>query len=148
MHHTYTVREGLIDLNLFILIIFISYFFVSAVSYSYLYKKKYLISYHLGMNIAMTSSGVMGIAVGTLLGYSFPGHYSLITIVATIIAIVIGAIFGALVDYQTLLSGVSSGLMAGIMGPMIGVIADLSLVTFCTILVYASYCLLCFSIRS
>ncbi len=100
------------------------------------------------MNIAMTSGGVMGIAVGTLLGYSFPGHYSLITIVATIIAIVIGAIFGALVDYQTLLSGVSSGLMAGIMGPMIGVIADLSLVTFCTILVYASYCLLCFSIRS
>lgn len=109
---------------------------------------KYLISYHFGMNIAMTSSGVMGIAVGTLLGYAFPAHYSLITIITTLIAILIGAIFGALVDYQTLLSGVSSGLMAGIMGPMIGVVADLTLVMFCTLLVYAMFGLLCFSIRS
>lgn len=100
------------------------------------------------MNIAMTTSGVMGIAIGTVLGFAFPAHYTLITICTTVLAIGIGAIFGALVDYQTLLSGVSSGIMAGIMGPMIGVVADYGLVAFCTILVYASFSLLCFSIRS
>lgn len=100
------------------------------------------------MNIAMTSSGVMGIAVGTVLGYEFPAHYTVITIVTTLLAIIIGAIFGALVDYQTLLSGVSSGLMAGIMGPMIGVVADLGLIAFCTILVYIMFGLLFYSIRS
>ena len=100
------------------------------------------------MNIAMTTSGVMGIAIGTVLGFAFPAHYTLITICTTVLAILIGAIFGALVDYQTLLSGVSSGIMAGIMGPMIGVVADFGLIAFCTILVYASFALLCFSIRS
>ncbi|HWL11884.1 MAG TPA: hypothetical protein VNQ57_02760 [Ureibacillus sp.] len=96
----------------------------------------------------MTSSGVMGIAIGTLLGYAFPAHYTLITIIATLLAILVGAFFGALVDYQTLLTGVSSGLMAGFMGPMIGVVADFSLVMFCTLLVYVIFGLLCFSVRS
>ncbi|MDN4492799.1 hypothetical protein [Ureibacillus aquaedulcis] len=135
-------------MSLLILFVLISYLFVCSFTYLYLKKLRYLISYHLGMNLAMTSSGVMGIAVGTLLGYAFPSHYSLITIVATLLAMVIGAIFGALVDYQTLLTGVSSGLMAGIMGPMIGVVADLTLVTFCSLLVYAMFGLMCFSIRS
>lgn len=135
-------------MNILIFIILLSYLLVCSISYTFLKKIKYLISYHLGMNIAMTSSGVMGIAVGTLLGYAFPAHYSAITIVTTTLAIIIGAIFGALVDYQTLLTGVSSGLMAGIMGPMIGVVANLPLVTFCTILVYVMFALLCFSVRS
>jgi len=100
------------------------------------------------MNIAMTSSGIMGIAVGTILVYGFPGNYAFITIITTILAILVGVIFGALVDYQTLLSGVSSGIMSGLMGPMIGMAADLPLVAFCTILVYASFALLCFSVRS
>lgn len=135
-------------MSLLVFFTLISYFFVCLVSYLYLRKTKYLISYHLGMNLAMTSSGVMGIAVGTLLGYAFPAHYALMTILATLLAMGVGAVFGALVDYQTLLSGVSGGLMAGIMGPMIGVIADLSLVTFCSLLVYFMFGLLCFSIRS
>ena len=135
-------------MSLLILFVLISYLFVCIFSYQYLKKLKYLISYHLGMNLAMSSSGVMGIAVGTLLGYAFPSHYSLITIIATILAMIIGGIFGALVDYQTLLSGVSSGLMSGIMGPMIGVVADLTLVTFCSLLLYAMFGLLCFSVRS
>ena len=96
----------------------------------------------------MTSSGIMGIAVGTILVYGFPGHYTLNTIVSTIVAIFIGVVFGALVDYQTLLSGISSGIMSGLMGPMIGMAADLPLVAFCTVLVYASFALLCFSVRS
>lgn len=135
-------------MSLLILFILISFLFVCLVSYSFFRKMKYLISYHLGMNIAMTSSGVMGIAIGTLLGYAFPAHYTLITIIATLLAILVGAFFGALVDYQTLLTGVSSGLMAGFMGPMIGVVADFSLVMFCTLLVYVIFGLLCFSVRS
>ena len=128
--------------------ILVSYLIVCVTTYSFLYKLKSLISYHLGMNIAMTTSGVMGISIGTVLGFGFPAHYTLITILTTVLAILIGAIFGALVDYQTLLSGVSSGIMAGIMGPMIGVMADFGLVAFCTILVYVSFGFLCFSIRS
>ena len=90
-------------MSLFIILILLSYFLVCAVSYLFLRKIRYQISYHLGMNVAMTSSGIMGIAVGTLLVYGFPGHYALITIISTIVAILIGVIFGALVDYQTLL---------------------------------------------
>ncbi|WP_235801811.1 hypothetical protein [Ureibacillus manganicus] len=135
-------------MSVFIILILLSYFLVCAVSYLFLRKIRYQISYHLGMNVAMTSSGIMGIAVGTILVYGFPGHYTLITIVSTIVAIFIGVVFGALVDYQTLLSGISSGIMSGLMGPMIGMAADLPLVAFCTVLVYASFALLCFSVRS
>ncbi|MFY3790854.1 hypothetical protein ACOQFO_03955 [Ureibacillus sp. MALMAid1270] len=135
-------------LRIFIILILLSYVLVCVVSYMYLRKIRYQISYHLGMNVAMTSSGIIGISVGTLLVYGFPGHYSMITIFTTILAILIGVIFGALVDYQTLLSGVSGGIMSGLMGPMIGMAADLSLVAFCTLLVYVSFALLCFSVRS
>ncbi|KMY43264.1 hypothetical protein AC622_02500 [Bacillus sp. FJAT-27916] len=135
-------------MSLLIILITASYFIVCFVSYSFLYKVRNLIGYHLGMNLAMSSSGVMGIAVGTVLGFTFPGYYTEVTIFTTAIAMIIGAFFGALVDYQTLLSGISSGLMAGIMGPMIGVVADLGLITFSTVLVYFTFGLLCFSIRS
>ncbi|RLL43850.1 hypothetical protein D8M04_13150 [Oceanobacillus piezotolerans] len=90
----------------------------------------------------------MGIAVGTILGAVFPAHYTLITVIATIVAMVIGALFGGLVDYQSLLTGISSCLMAGIMGPMIGVVADIGMISFCSFLVYLTFGLLCFSIRS
>ena len=135
-------------MSLLIILITASYFIVCFVSYSFLFKVRNLIGYHLGMNLAMSSSGVTGIAIGTILGFTFPGFYTEITIVTTVIAMIIGALFGALVDYQTLLSGISSGLMAGIMGPMIGVVADLGLITFSTVLVYFTFGLLCFSIRS
>lgn len=135
-------------MNFIFWLILISYFVVCFATFTFLYKIKFLISYHLGMNIAMLSSGVMGVAVGAILGYTFPGHYTLVTIIATLIAMIIGAIFGALVDYQTLLSGVSGGLMAGIMGPMIGMMADLGFILFCSILVYGIFGMLCLSVRS
>lgn len=135
-------------MSIYIALTLSSYFLVSLVTYLYLKKLKYFISYHFGMNIAMISSGVMGIAIGTILGYAFPSYYAVITILTTIVAILIGAIFGALVDYQTMLSGISGGIMTGIMGPMIGVVADFSLIIFCTILVYIMFGLICFSIRS
>lgn len=136
-------------MNLLFMIILASYFLICFITYAYLYKIRNLISYHFGMNLAMSSGGVMGIAVGTILGSLVPAHYTVITIIATVVGIVIGALFGALVDYQSLLTGVSSGLMAGVMGPMIGVMAsDMGMIAFCTILVYLTFGLLCFSIRS
>lgn len=135
-------------MDILFIILFISYLVVCFISYSFLFKVKNLIGYHLGMNLAMLSSGIMGITVGTLLGYAYPTNYTAITIVATLTAIVVGALFGSLVDYQTLLSGVTSGIMAGVMGPMIGVMADLDLLAFCTALLYLSFGLLCFSVRS
>jgi len=135
-------------LSTLLLIILVSYFLVCFISFTFLLKLRFVISYHLGMNIAMTSSGVMGIAVGALLGNTFPASYTFITVITTILAIIIGAIFGALVDYQTLLSGISSGLMAGIMGPMIGVMSGFGMIMFCTFLVYVMFALICFSVRS
>lgn len=145
---TYIENKGADYLNLIFWLILMSYFIVCFATYTFLYKIKFLISYHLGMNIAMLSSGVMGLAVGVVLGSAFPSHYTLVTIFVTMIAMIIGAVFGALVDYQTLLSGVSGGLMAGIMGPMIGVMADFSFITFCTILTYIIFGMLCLSVRS
>ncbi len=66
-------------MNLLLLTILVSYLLVCAATFSFLFKLKSLISYHLGMNIAMTTSGVMGIAIGTVLGFAFPAHYTLIT---------------------------------------------------------------------
>lgn len=129
-------------------IMFICYFAVASVSYNYLYKSRKLISYHFGMNIAMTASGVMGIGCGMILAQQFPLQYSTVTIISTLIAVTIGALFGSLVDYQTLITGIASGIMAGIMGPMVGVVADLLLLLFVTILVFVSFTLLCFSLRS
>lgn len=135
-------------MNILLIIVLVSYLVVCFISYSFLKRVKNLIGYHLGMNLAMLSSGVVGISVGTLLGYAYPEHYTMITVIATVIAIIVGALFGALVDYQTLLSGISGGIMAGIMGPMIGMVADFGLLTFCTVLLYLSFGLLCFSVRS
>ncbi|RFU61438.1 hypothetical protein [Peribacillus glennii] len=132
----------------FIWVIFISYFVMAAVSYFYLRKSRNLISYHFGMNIAMTSSGVMGISCGIILGNQFPLFFSEVTFLTLLIAISAGAIFGSLVDYQTLVTGVSNGIMAGIMGPMLGLAAELPLLVIATFLVFLGFGLLCFSLRS
>lgn len=123
---------------------------VSLFSYLSFYKYRKVIGYHLGMNIAMTSSGVMGIGTGIILGYLYPDYYAIVTIVTTMVAMITGMVFGALVDYQTLLTGVSSGIMSGIMSPMLGAHTSqpLILIVFATALVFFSYALLCFSIRS
>lgn len=129
-------------------VLFVSYFITAAVSYFYLRKARNLISYHFGMNIAMTSSGVMGISCGIILGSQFPLFFSEVTVLTLIIAVTVGAIFGSLVDYQTLLTGVSSGIMAGVMGPMLGAAANFTLIVVSTLLVFLSFGLLCFSLRS
>jgi hypothetical protein len=88
--------------------------------YYFLWKKRRVVGFQLGMNISMTAGGLAGICSGILLIYQFPLHFVVITIISTIIGILIGVLFGGLFDYQTLLSGWVSGLMAGIMSPMIG----------------------------
>jgi hypothetical protein len=132
-------------------VLLLSYVVAGVWTFVVLYPSRHLISYHMGMNLAMVSGGVIGIAVGIVLGDLFPAHYALATIAATGIAIFGGIVFGALVDYQTLITGVASGIMSGLMGPMVGVMAGtqaLVLILFCSLLVYLSYGLLCFSLRS
>ena len=64
---------------LFMILILESYFLICFITYAYLYKIRNLISYHFGMNLAMSSGGVMGIAIGTILGSAISGplygHY-------------------------------------------------------------------------
>jgi len=128
----------------------LSYAVTAGLSYRYLYKSRRLIGYHFGMNLAMLASGVIGLAVGVLLGAQFPALFAEMTIVSTVVAVAVGMWFGALVDYQTMLTGVTGGVMSGLMGPMIGVMANHadSLLLFCSALVYLCFGLLCYSKRS
>lgn len=128
----------------------LSYVLVGGWAFAVLYPSRHLISYHMGMNLAMVSGGVIGMTTGIVLGDLFPTHYALVTIIGTLLAIFAGIVFGALVDYQTLITGVASGIMSGLMGPMVGVMAgqSLALILFCSLLVYLSFGLLCFSLRS
>lgn len=130
--------------------VLVSYYVAGSATYLYLYKYRRLISYHFGMNMAMTASGVIGLATGIVLGHQMPHHYTFITIGTILLAVLMGILFGAMVDYQTVLTGVSTGIMAGLMGPMIGAMADqpMAIILFSTLLVYGSLALLCYSIRS
>ncbi|WP_078544049.1 hypothetical protein [Litchfieldia alkalitelluris] len=92
----------------------------AVIAYLYLYKRRKLIGFHLGMNISMVAGGGIAIATGMILINQFPLHFFEVTVAATLIGIVTGSLFGALFDYQTLLTGYINGLMMGIMSPMIG----------------------------
>ncbi|MCL7746111.1 hypothetical protein [Halalkalibacter alkaliphilus] len=131
-------------------LLFYANFIVAGMSYAYLFKYRKLIGYHLGMNVAMTPTGIISIASGLILIYHFPLHFTEITIITTIIGVVIGIVFGALVEYQTVIMGVTSGVMAGIMAPMIGDMAQhsLLLIGFTEFLLFSLIGMLCFSIRS
>lgn len=127
-----------------------SYVLAAAAAYLFLYKSRLLIGYHLGMNLAMTSSGVLGISIGAVLGTIYPLSFTEVAVVSALIAGAAGGVFGAMVDYQTLMTGVTNGVMAGLMGPMIGVMASDAALTqaFCTLLVYGGFTMLCYSVRS
>ncbi|MED0678569.1 hypothetical protein P4S83_16045 [Aneurinibacillus thermoaerophilus] len=116
--------------------------------YFFLARFREMIGCHIGMNITMTVSGLLGIASGIVLAYQFPSIYTVVTIINTLIAVIIGVLFGSLGDFQTVISGGISGIMAGIMGPMLGAMADqpFLLLTFITILSLFSFAVVCFSI--
>jgi hypothetical protein len=120
-----------------------------AYSYFFLARFREMIGCHIGMNITMTVSGLLGIASGIVLAYQFPSIYTVVTIINTLIAAIIGVLFGALGDFQTVISGGISGVMAGIMGPMLGVMIDkpLLLLTFITIFSLFSFTVVCFSMK-
>ncbi|WP_257535967.1 hypothetical protein [Metabacillus litoralis] len=97
---------------------------VMFLAYIYFYKRRKLIGFHLGMNIAMVAGGSLAIGTGVILINQFPLHFLEITIIATLTGLIIGSLFGGLFDYQTLLTGFINGLMMGIMSPMIGAAAS------------------------
>ncbi|WP_106496448.1 hypothetical protein [Lentibacillus sp. Marseille-P4043] len=90
----------------------------------YVYRRRKIIGFQLGMNIAMSAGGMLALTVGILLIFQYPFHFTWITILATIIGMLSGALFGALFDYQTMLTGIVNGFMLGIMAPMLGAILN------------------------
>jgi hypothetical protein len=124
-------------------------FISSIVLFLYLWKKKSLIGYQLGMNISMTIGGMSGIYGGVYLIYLYPLFFVEVTIVTTIFAISVGSIFGGMFDYQTILTGWASGLMSGIMAPMIGSAATFndSFIVFIEIVFISVIVLLVLSIK-
>lgn len=95
-------------------------FTVAFISYIYLFNRRKLIGFHLGMNIAMVTGGGLAFITGVLLINRFPLHYVEITIATTLIGMIVGGLFGGMFDYQTLLTGYINGLLMGIMAPMVG----------------------------
>ncbi|WP_035178009.1 hypothetical protein [Alkalihalobacterium bogoriense] len=130
-------------------VLFYVNFVFAGLTYQYLFKKRKLIGYHLGMNVAMTPTGIISIASGLILIYHFPFQFTEMTILTTIIGIAIGVLFGSLVEYQTVIMGVTSGVMSGIMAPMIGDMAQHSLILigFTQSLVFILLGMLCYSMK-
>ncbi|WP_251032180.1 hypothetical protein [Mesobacillus foraminis] len=94
----------------------------------YLHRRRKLIGFHLGMNIAMVVGGGLAILTGVILITLYPLHFMEVTVLSVLTGILAGSIFGALFDYQTLLTGYINGLMMGIMAPMVGAAASESMV--------------------
>jgi hypothetical protein len=96
----------------------------ACMAYFFLYPRRKLIGFHLGMNIAMAAGGGLALGTGVILINLFPLHFFEVTISTALIGIVAGGLFGALFDYQTVLTGFINGLMMGIMSPMVGAAAS------------------------
>lgn len=122
-------------------------FVITLIAYMYLYKRRKLIGFHLGMNIAMITGGGLAFLTGVILISQFPLHYMEITVVATLIGMIIGSLFGGLFDYQTLLTGYINGLLMGIMAPMIGAAASDSIIfiLFLELFIIGSFAMLLLS---
>lgn len=122
-------------------------FIVAFISYIYLFKRRKLIGFHLGMNIAMVSGGGLALITGVLLINRFPLHYLEITIATTLTGMIIGSLFGGMFDYQTMLTGYINGLLMGIMAPMVGAAASDSIIfiLFLEIFIIGSFSMLLMS---
>lgn len=115
--------------------------------YIYLYNRKKLIGFHLGMNIAMVAGGGMALGTGIIFINLFPLYYLEATLAAVIIGSFTGIFFGNLFDYQTLLTGYINGLMMGVMAPMVGAAASEGILFLAMIEVFiiSCFCLLALS---
>ncbi|WP_144553712.1 hypothetical protein [Peribacillus simplex] len=119
-------------------------FIVAFISYIYLYNRRKLIGFHLGMNIAMVTGGGLAFVTGVILINRYPLHYMEITIAAILTGMVGGSLFGGLFDYQTLLTGYINGLLMGIMAPMVGAASSDSIIfiLFLEIFIIGSFAML------
>lgn len=122
-------------------------FIVAFISYIYLFNRRKLIGFHLGMNIAMVTGGGLAILTGVLLINRFPLHYLEITIATTLTGMIVGSLFGGMFDYQTLLTGYINGLLMGIMAPMVGAATSDSIIfiLFLEIFIIGSFFMLLMS---
>jgi|SRR4051794_33123619 hypothetical protein len=122
-------------------------FVVAFISYIYLFKRRKLIGFHLGMNIAMVTGGGLAFVTGVLLINRFPLHYMEITIATTLTGMIVGSLFGGLFDYQTLLTGYINGLLMGVMAPMVGAASSDSIIfiLFLEIFIIGSFFMLLIS---
>jgi hypothetical protein len=93
-------------------------------AFIYLFRKKKLIGFQLGMNISQVMGGIAALLSGILLILQFPFHFTPITIISTVIGVVVGASFGLLFDYQTFITGLTNGMVVGLMAPMIGMVLE------------------------
>ncbi|OCA90511.1 hypothetical protein A8F94_01085 [Bacillus sp. FJAT-27225] len=124
---------------------------VAAVAcFIFIYPKRKLIGFHLGMNISMVTGGGMALGAGIIMINLFPLHYKEVTIMAILVGMAAGTLFGALFDYQTVLSGFFNGLMMGVMAPMVGTAAAEGplFILFIQIFLIGSFVLLILSVNS
>ncbi|MGM7635164.1 hypothetical protein [Bacillus sp. Hm123] len=92
--------------------------------YLYVFRRKKLIGFQLGMNISILMGGMAALLFGILLILQYPFHYTLITMISTLVGAAVGALFGLLFDYQTFVTGFTNGLVIGLMAPMIGSVLE------------------------
>ncbi|MCA1031103.1 hypothetical protein LCL95_08720 [Bacillus timonensis] len=97
---------------------------VTVLLYFFIFKRRKLIGFQLGMNISMIVGGMVTLSIGILLIEQFPYHFTVITMVSTLVGMIIGGFFGAMFDYQTFLTGYINGLLMGIMSPMLGAVIE------------------------
>jgi hypothetical protein len=112
--------RGEITLSHWLALLLYSNLVLAAVLFFYLQRRRRLIGFHLGMNIAMVMGGGLAILTGVILIYLYPLHFMEVTVISILTGILAGSVFGALFDYQTLMTGYINGLMMGIMAPMVG----------------------------
>lgn len=125
--HSHTIGEGGIDLSAWIWGMLISQYVLAAFMYLWLFRRKKLIDFHIGMNTAMVVGGGLALGTGVLLIYEFPFDYMVVTGIATLTGMGAGGLFGSLFGKQTMLSGYVCGLMTGMMAPMVGAAAFFSI---------------------
>ncbi|MCZ2259921.1 hypothetical protein [Sporosarcina sp. G11-34] len=95
--------------------------------YLWIFRRRALIGFHVGMNVAMVAGGGLALGTGVLLIYEFPFYYMEVTGIATLTGLAAGGLFGRLFGRQPMLSGYVCGLMTGMMAPMVGAAAFFSI---------------------
>ncbi|WP_425388375.1 hypothetical protein [Domibacillus tundrae] len=139
--------------------IFLSSFIISFLVYMeacifagifmYLFRKKKLIGFQLGMNISQVMGGMAALLTGVLLIQQFPFHFTLITIISAGTGLAVGGVFGLLFDYQTFITGLTNGMIVGLMAPMIGSVVEVPVLFLWFIhgLFFVSFLAIYFSIQ-